>query len=53
MRCFPDHGQPRPSVHDTRRKVTSGMDVITRMESLGTPNGRPKTDVIIKDCGKL
>ena len=34
-------------------KVTKGIEIIQKMESLGTPNGMPKTDMIIADCGKL
>ena len=31
--------------------VTDGMDVITRIEALGSPGGQPLRKVIIRDCG--
>jgi cyclophilin family peptidyl-prolyl cis-trans isomerase len=34
-------------------KVTSGMDVLKRMEVKGTDTGRPLATVTIKDCGAL
>lgn len=34
-------------------KVVEGMDVVLKMESCGTQNGKPKTSVIITDCGQL
>lgn len=34
-------------------KVTKGMDVVKKIESLGSQSGRPLKKVIIKDCGEL
>lgn len=34
-------------------KVTSGLDVIDKIESVGSQSGATKTSVIIKDCGEL
>lgn len=34
-------------------KVTSGMDVLKRIEVKGTDTGRPLAPVTIKDCGAL
>merc|ERR1712080_598042 len=31
--------------------VTSGMDVVKKMESLGSPSGNPNEHIVIKDCG--
>lgn len=32
-------------------KVVEGMDVVRRIEALGTPRGVPTKRVVIKDCG--
>lgn len=34
-------------------KVTEGMDVVEKIEALGTRSGRPLEDVRIADCGQL
>ena len=34
-------------------KVTEGMDVVKRIEALGSDSGRPSKQVRIKDCGQL
>jgi cyclophilin family peptidyl-prolyl cis-trans isomerase len=34
-------------------KVTEGMDVVKKIEEVGSSNGRTKQDVKIKDCGQL
>lgn len=33
--------------------VTEGMDVVKRMEEVGSQNGSTKQPVVIKDCGQL
>ena len=33
--------------------VTDGMDVVKRIEALGSPGGQPLKKVIIRDCGQL
>mmetsp|Transcript_7428 Transcript_7428/g.15322 ORF Transcript_7428/g.15322 Transcript_7428/m.15322 type:complete len:221 (+) Transcript_7428:177-839(+) len=32
-------------------KVTSGLDIVKKMEAYGTDTGRPKATVTIRDCG--
>lgn len=34
-------------------KVTSGLDVIDKIEQVGTQSGATKQSVVIKDCGEL
>jgi peptidylprolyl isomerase len=34
-------------------KVTSGYDVVQKMSAQGTEFGKPKSEVIITDCGEL
>ena len=34
-------------------KVVDGIDVVKQMEAQGADSGRPKTEVIISDCGQL
>ena len=34
-------------------EVVQGMDVVTKIESLGTESGKPKAKIIIADCGQL
>ncbi len=34
-------------------KVTEGMDVVRKIEGLGSQMGEPSKQVIIKDCGEL
>ena len=33
--------------------VTDGMDVVKRIEALGSSSGKPSKQVHIKDCGQL
>ena len=33
--------------------VTDGMDVVKRIEALGSPSGQPSKQVYIRDCGQL
>ncbi|CAN0389500.1 unnamed protein product [Ectocarpus sp. 8 AP-2014] len=33
--------------------VVDGMDVVKKLEALGSPSGKTKTAVTIKDCGEL
>ena len=33
--------------------VTDGMDVVKRIEALGSPSGQPSKHVRIRDCGEL
>lgn len=33
--------------------VTDGMDVVKRIEALGSPGGQPSKQVHIRDCGQL
>ena len=32
-------------------EVTEGMDVVTKVEALGSPNGRTQGKIVIADCG--
>lgn len=34
-------------------QVTGGMDVVKKMESLGSGDGRSKEKIVIEDCGQL
>ena len=34
-------------------KVVEGMDVVKKMEALGSPSGRTKAKITIADCGQL
>src|SRR5690242_21493692 len=34
-------------------KVVEGMDVVKKIEALGTESGRPKAKIVIADCGQL
>ena len=34
-------------------EVTNGMDIVRKIEAMGTENGKPKKKVIIADCGQL
>jgi len=34
-------------------KVVEGIDVVSKIESEGTKNGKPKKTVTIADCGEL
>jgi peptidylprolyl isomerase len=34
-------------------QVTEGMDVVKAIEALGTPSGRPSSQIQIVDCGEL
>jgi cyclophilin family peptidyl-prolyl cis-trans isomerase len=34
-------------------EVIKGMDVVSKIESLGTESGKPKAKIIIADCGQL
>jgi cyclophilin family peptidyl-prolyl cis-trans isomerase len=34
-------------------KVTSGYDIVQKMNSLGTEFGKPKGEVVISGCGKV
>jgi peptidylprolyl isomerase len=34
-------------------KVLEGMDVVTAMEAVGTPGGKPLKNVRIAECGEL
>ena len=34
-------------------EVIQGMDVVSKIESLGTESGKPKAKIIIADCGQL
>ena len=33
--------------------VTKGMDVVKKIEALGSPNGMPHAKVKIADCGEI
>jgi cyclophilin family peptidyl-prolyl cis-trans isomerase len=32
-------------------KVTSGMDVVKKIEGKGTDFGKPRAEIVIRDCG--
>jgi peptidyl-prolyl isomerase F (cyclophilin D) len=34
-------------------KVVEGMDVVKKIENLGTESGKPKKRIVIADCGQL
>ena len=34
-------------------EVVEGMDLVSKIEKLGSQSGKPKTSVIISDCGQL
>jgi Peptidyl-prolyl cis-trans isomerase (rotamase) - cyclophilin family len=34
-------------------KVIDGMDVVKRIEALGSPSGKPSKQVRVRDCGQL
>jgi cyclophilin family peptidyl-prolyl cis-trans isomerase len=34
-------------------KVVEGMDVVKKMESLGSESGKTKAKVVVADCGQL
>merc|ERR1711917_48763 len=34
-------------------RVTEGMDVVKKMESLGSDGGRPSQEILIADCGMV
>lgn len=34
-------------------EVSSGMDLVKKVESCGTGSGKPKSEVMIADCGQL
>ncbi len=34
-------------------KVVEGMDVVKKIEAFGSESGRPKTKIVIADCGQL
>ena len=34
-------------------KVTEGMDVVKKMEALGSGSGQPKKKIVIEDCGQV
>ena len=33
--------------------VVEGMDIVNRVDALGTPNGTPKKKVLLKDCKQI
>jgi peptidyl-prolyl isomerase F (cyclophilin D) len=39
--------------HTVFGSVVEGMEVVRKIESLGTQSGAPKTPIIIADCGQL
>jgi cyclophilin family peptidyl-prolyl cis-trans isomerase len=34
-------------------KVTDGLDVVDKMEEMGSSSGKTATRIVIKDCGEL
>merc|ERR1719453_49675 len=39
--------------HTVFGKVTSGMDIVSKIESLGSGSGAPSAKIVIADCGQL
>lgn len=39
--------------HTVFGKVTKGLDIVRKMEGLGSGSGRTSTEVKISSCGKL
>ena len=39
--------------HTVFGQVTEGLDILKKMESLGTSNGAPKAKITIADCGQI
>jgi cyclophilin family peptidyl-prolyl cis-trans isomerase len=39
--------------HTVFGKVTKGLDIVQKMEALGSGSGRTSTEVKITSCGKL
>lgn len=37
--------------HTVFGQVTSGMDIISKVEAVGSGSGRPMKEVVITDCG--
>lgn len=39
--------------HTVFGEVSEGLDVIKKVEAVGTQSGRPQQTVTIKDCGEI
>lgn len=39
------------NVHVVFGKVISGMDIVRNLEGLGSPSGKPRKHITIRDCG--
>ncbi|KAL7754475.1 hypothetical protein RI367_000456 [Sorochytrium milnesiophthora] len=39
--------------HTVFGSVIEGLDIVKKIEALGTQSGKPKTQVLIADCGQL
>ncbi len=42
-----------PGKHTVFGKVTEGMEVLDKLESIGTQSGATKEKVIVEDCGEV
>ena len=39
--------------HTVFGKVTAGLDVVDKIESVGSQSGKTKSPVVVADCGEL
>ena len=34
-------------------KVVEGIEVLKKVESIGSPSGKPKKNIVVEDCGEV